>query len=179
MTTPIDVVLDTNVVLDWLVFRDPRVALLDLALRSATLRWCTCAPMLNELAHVLARPPLNTRPVDHPALQIELDTWAHHVDAPGPLPDRPGLQCRDRDDQIFIELALARRAPLLFSRDRALLALARKAARHGLRITTPERWQAEPAPLASAAPAGDRAGLEPHTDATSCVAPHLAAEPAR
>jgi predicted nucleic acid-binding protein len=157
MTAPVDVIIDTNVVLDWLVFRDPRVAHLDQALRSATLRWCTCAPMLQELAHVLARPPLNTRPVDRQALQIQLDTWAHHVDAPGPVPARPGLRCSDTDDQIFIELALARGAPLLFSRDRAVLKLARKAAQVGLRITTPERWQAQPTPPASEAPALVRA----------------------
>ena len=49
------------------------------------------------------------------------------------------LQCRDPDDQMFIDLALAQRARWLLTRDRALLALARPAAAYGLEIAAPRR----------------------------------------
>ena len=40
---PIDAaVLDTNVVLDWLVFRNPRTAPVARALESGAMRWLSC-----------------------------------------------------------------------------------------------------------------------------------------
>ncbi|MFM2065148.1 MAG: hypothetical protein RLZZ584_57 [Pseudomonadota bacterium] len=154
-TMPADLpmaILDTNVVLDWLVFRDPRVAHLDAALRTGRMRWLCCERMLQELDHVLGRAPLASLAPDRAALQREITNHVQLVDAPPALPARPGLRCTDSDDQIFVELALARRVPLLLTRDRALLKLARKAAQHGLHITTPERWLA-PCPAAPAAAA--------------------------
>ncbi|MFT7776961.1 putative toxin-antitoxin system toxin component, PIN family [Roseateles sp.] len=50
------------------------------------------------------------------------------------------LVCRDPDDQKFIDLALAARARWLISRDKAVLALAKRARLRGLAILTPERW---------------------------------------
>jgi predicted nucleic acid-binding protein len=144
-------ILDTNVVLAWLVFRDPRVAPLDAALRAGQLHWLCCTRMLEELDHVLGRAPLAGRAPDRSALQREIEAHVQLVEAPAALPARPGLRCTDRDDQIFIELALAQRAPLLLTRDRALLKLARKAALHGVRVTTPERWAAPPTATAAAA----------------------------
>jgi hypothetical protein len=47
------------------------------------------------------------------------------------------LSCVDPDDQGFIDLALAHRAAWLFTRDRALLDLARRAAPSGCRIAPP------------------------------------------
>jgi predicted nucleic acid-binding protein len=52
------------------------------------------------------------------------------------------LHCRDPDDQMFLDLALAAGARWLVSRDRALLHLRRRAQSHGLAIVTPEQWQA-------------------------------------
>ena len=60
------------------------------------------------------------------------------------------LDCRDPDDQRFVDLAVAQSARYLLTRDRALLALARGARkRFGLLIIQPERLAAsdEPAPL--------------------------------
>ena len=49
-------------------------------------------------------------------------------------------RCRDKDDQKFLEAALAARADVLVTKDRALLDLARRTAR--FRIVTPEEFTA-------------------------------------
>ena len=52
---PCWVVLDTQVVMDWLVFRDPSTAALVSGLESGSLRWLTSQAMQDELEHVLDR----------------------------------------------------------------------------------------------------------------------------
>ena len=54
--SPLDIVLDTNVVLDWLVFNDPAAAVIDTALVSQTIRVLTCAHAIDELERVLSYP---------------------------------------------------------------------------------------------------------------------------
>jgi predicted nucleic acid-binding protein len=49
------VVLDTNVVLDWLLFNDPSVAKLAAAVVGGRVRWLATAAMRDELTHVLGR----------------------------------------------------------------------------------------------------------------------------
>ena len=127
-------VLDTNVVLDLLHFRDAAAAPIHEALRSGRAT-CICnAACRDELAHVLSYPQFKIandeahRILDEYAAlaQICNDTTS------GPLPP-----CRDPDDQKFLELAQAAKADLLVTKDKALLALARKADRLGFRIATP------------------------------------------
>jgi len=50
------------------------------------------------------------------------------------------LRCTDRDDQMFIDLALACGARWLLSRDRAVLKLGKRARLLGLDILTPAVW---------------------------------------
>ena len=64
------------------------------------------------------------------------------VGAASALPAALGLQCSDPDDQKFLDLAHAQGAGWLLSRDRAVLKLARRAARFSLTITVPEGWSA-------------------------------------
>ena len=54
-----------------------------------------------------------------------------------------GLRCRDTDDQVFIDLALAEGARWLLTHDRALLKLSRRASARGLRILRPGDWTAQ------------------------------------
>lgn len=134
------VVLDTQVVLDWLVFRDPGVALLDKALEAGSMRWLTVPAMRAELEQVLWRGVGATRCPDRVAVVDTFDRLSHEVAARQP-PDPP-LRCRDPDDQMFIDLALAARAQWLFTRDRELLRLARPARARGLTVIRPADWQA-------------------------------------
>ncbi len=133
------VVLDTNVVLDWLVFRDPRADKLGEALARGAVRWLSCAAMRAELAHMLASARLDRWSPDASAVLSVHDRLA--VDHPLPA----GLaivrpRCSDPDDQVFLDLALAHCAGWLVTHDRALLRLARRVTRHGLVILPPQRW---------------------------------------
>ncbi len=131
-------VLDTNVVLDWLLFADPRTAALQQAIKQQSLRWISTVAMREELVEVLRRPPLCHRFERGEQILQAFDLYADLIDA---APAAPGnLQCRDGDDQKFINLALAQGAQWLFSRDKALLELRVRALRLGCRILTPAQW---------------------------------------
>jgi putative PIN family toxin of toxin-antitoxin system len=134
------VVVDTNVALDWLVFADPGVQALRRAVEAGDVTWWSCDAVRAELAHMLHHRDLQRWTPDAAALLALHDRITRHAAAPPSA--LPGMRCRDSDDQVFIELALAQRARWLVTRDRALLALARRAAPHGLQIVTPRRWSA-------------------------------------
>ena len=131
-----NVVLDTNVVLDWLVFRDPSCLALDAALRAGRLDWVATGAMREELEQVLTREHIATRLIDPSA---PLAAWAALARVE-PSPPASALRCHDPDDQKFIDLALHLGNTVLLSRDRAVLALARQARLHGVEILTAADW---------------------------------------
>ena len=135
------VVLDTNVVLDWFVFGEAGVEPLASAITSGQLRWWSCRPMHDELAHVLRHGALSQRGADSEHVLTSIEQLHASVELAAPLP-MTRLRCSDPSDQMFIDLALQCGASWLFTRDRALLKLARKAAPRGLTIAAPERWPA-------------------------------------
>jgi putative PIN family toxin of toxin-antitoxin system len=141
--TPVDtpvVVLDTNVVLDWLLFSEPSCRALALQLETGQFAWHTSAPMRVELLSVLLRPQFLAWKPNCEYILSAFDRWAivAPIDFPAPGPSAP--RCRDAHDQKFIDLAYARSARWLFSRDRALLDLAKPARARGLEILTPAHW---------------------------------------
>lgn len=147
------VVIDTQVVMDWLVFEDPSSRILSQAVMESRLNWCTTPKMYAELMHVLGRGVATTW---QPDLAMIADCFEKHACR---LPIEPPsarhlLNCRDSDDQMFLDLAVAIKARWLFSRDRAVLALARRARAHGIGIISPQTWnKREPAEqLDTAAP---------------------------
>jgi putative PIN family toxin of toxin-antitoxin system len=142
----LEAVIDTNVLLDWLVFGDPAVARLSAALRDGTLHWVATEPMLGELRHVLGRPPLSARRADH--LEDAIARFCRLVAAPPAAP--PRMLCSDPEDQMFIDLALHRRSAWLISRDRALLKLRRRAQAYGVQVCLPAAWDACGAPASAA-----------------------------
>jgi predicted nucleic acid-binding protein len=135
------IVLDTNAVLDWLLFRDPSMAPIAAAIASGPVRWIATAAMREEFAHVLGRGLAARRSLDAAGWE---SAWVNHCtfreSAP---PASPGLCCTDPDDQKFVDLALAAGARWLVSRDRAVLKLHRRAAAKGLAIVPPDRWRLE------------------------------------
>ena len=132
------VVLDTNVVLDWLVFKDAQAGPLTEALAAGTLRWLTCRRMRDELERTLAYPALAKWNPDSEHVLTIFDRQG--TAQPDPPPAPLDLRCSDPDDQVFLDLALATRARWLLTHDRALLKLARRAGRSGLHILPPARW---------------------------------------
>jgi putative PIN family toxin of toxin-antitoxin system len=135
----VGVVLDTNVVLDWLVFEDDRVAPLVRAVSAGDLIWHATPAMRDELVRVLRRPALQRW---RPDLGRVLDTYDAHVRPwVGPTLAAASIpRCRDGGDQMFIDLAVLAGARWLVSHDRALLALARRARVFGLAVVTPATW---------------------------------------
>lgn len=145
-------VLDTNVWLDWLVFEDAGVAPLRAAVARGSLELVASARLRDELADVLSRPSLHERvraararraladSAPTPARAIErFDMLVRLIETC----ERCTLHCADSDDQPFLDVAVAAGAHWLLSKDRHLLALARRArARFGLAILPPSRFVA-------------------------------------
>jgi len=131
-------VLDTNVLLDWLVFGNPALLPLAAALAEKRLSWVATEAMREEMAHVLGRGLGDRWTVDDEHWRA---AWVRHAQLlPAPVTALTVPRCSDPDDQKFIELAIAARARWLLTRDRALLKLARRSLAYGVEILTPERW---------------------------------------
>jgi predicted nucleic acid-binding protein len=120
-------VLDTNVVLDLLVFGDAAAQPVRHGLQAGSLRWLATAAMREELARVLAYPKLAPRVAFHrgnaDAVLQDFDRHAELVAAP----DKASVTCGDPDDQKFIDLAVAHRCPLV-SKDFEVLRMKKRLA---------------------------------------------------
>ena len=141
-STAREIVIDTNVVLDWLAFGHPLGPALGGALGVGRWRWIATRAMRDELAHVIVRPALARWSIDADRLWDVWDARATEHEPPALLGVHERLTCTDPDDQKFIDLAVARRADTLLTRDRAVLKLASRARRLGVLIATPEAWLA-------------------------------------
>jgi putative PIN family toxin of toxin-antitoxin system len=133
------IVIDTNVCLDLFVFEDPRWAPLLQALSSGRVKAVTRADCRDEYLFVLNYPHLPLDDASRPVAAARFDALIEVV-----APDSRALRlpvCTDRDDQKFLEIARDAHAAVLVTKDKALLKLARRAARENLfRIMTPEAW---------------------------------------
>ena len=129
LSFPLPVVLDTNVVLDLLVYDDPVTRPLAEALAQGQLMAWADETTLLELERVLTLP---TFKLDAPR-QREIYTRYQRlvrvapVASSEPVPELP--RCRDRDDQKFLLLTARAGAAWLVSKDKRVLSLAD---RHGL-----------------------------------------------
>jgi len=130
-------VLDTQVVLDWLVFRDPTALPIGRAIECGSLHWLATQPMLAEIERVLDRGVGAAWLPDRPAIR---DT-CRCVGLQAEVSAFPTVRCADPDDQIFIDLALAAGARWLFTRDNALLRLAPRAHARGVSVVRPADWK--------------------------------------
>lgn len=140
------VVLDTNIALDLFVFDDPATAPLRHALDAGRCRWLGTAAMRDELRRVLDYPHIARRRQARalPAADV-IDAFDRYVQIVADAPRAPYV-CKDADDQKFIDLSVAHQATLA-SKDAAVLCMARRLARLGVRVC--RDW----APAAEVAPA--------------------------
>ena len=131
MNRPV-VVLDTNIVLDVLVFNDAASAPLKQALEARELDWLATPPMRDELARVLAYPQiiprLNFYELTAEDVLTAFDQHAHLVE----VAPKAAVTCSDADDQKFIDLAVAHQA-LLLSKDQHLLSMQKRLLAQGIR----------------------------------------------
>ncbi len=129
------IVLDTNIVLDLLVFQDPLTQPLRDALQAGQLRWIATPAMRDELERVLAYPQIAKRlafyELTADAVLAARDALVQPVDV---APKAP-VTCKDPDDQRFIDLAVAHRC-LVLSKDHAVLCMAKRLLAHGASART-------------------------------------------
>jgi len=138
-------VIDTNVVLDLLLFRDGRCATLADALAANRIRAVTDAACFYEWPDVLARPLLSVEADRRAGLIAAYEALTERLaaadaddasDAAAQLP-----RCKDPDDQKFLELALRADARWLVTKDKLLLKLDRRLRKTGrFRVLTPQLW---------------------------------------
>lgn len=133
------IVIDTNVLLDLFVFRDPRWTELLGAIESGEVQAITRADCRDEYLAVLRYPHLPLDEAGRAKAAARFDALLRLV-----APDARHVRlpvCTDRDDQKFMELARDAGAAVLITKDKALLKLGRRTAREGLfRIMLPEAW---------------------------------------
>jgi len=143
MTTAIPrAVLDTNVCLDLLLFDDPDTAALRTALQSNAVVAIGNRDCRDEWQRVLQYPQLRLDDAQRESLCERYDALVMLLPDDERAPAEFRLpRCADADDQKFLQLAQAGRARWLLSRDRDLLALARRVRRGGFfEIVTPRSW---------------------------------------
>jgi putative PIN family toxin of toxin-antitoxin system len=132
LSFPLPVVLDTNVVLDLLVFDDPTTRPLAEALAQGTLIAWADEETLRELRQVLTLPIFKLDEARQRDVYARYERLVRQTStaAPGSVPELP--RCRDRDDQKFLLLTAHAGAAWLVSKDKRVLSLAD---RHGLPFT--------------------------------------------
>lgn len=118
------VVLDTNVVVSALVFRDGRLAWLRAAWSEGRIVPVVSRDTVAELVRVLAYPKFG---LDEDETKAALAHYMEHAEAlDRPKPARRLPLCRDPADRMFLQLAYAARADALVTGDADLIALAGK-----------------------------------------------------
>lgn len=149
LTAP-EAVIDTQSLLDWLYFHDPVCAQWETARQAGHWRGVASAAMRAELAHVLGRMFLPHSSAERNA-QVLADFDARIIVVEAPEAGSVGApRCRDRDDQKFIELAVARRVRWLVSRDKMVLKLKNRIhAQTEVTILNATAWNAVLMPLTS------------------------------
>ena len=138
--TPIKLVLDTNIVIDWLVFKDVRMNVLREATQDRRITLITHPPALDELRRVLTYAQFKL----DAARQCEVFGAYQAQAVVATLPGGFSLdhlmlpaefpRCRDRDDEHFLALAYHAGADALASKDKALLRLRKRAGKFGMKI---------------------------------------------
>ena len=115
-------VLDTNIVLDLFVFKDPAATPLRQLIETKEIRWIATTAMRDELERVLSYPHILPRLAFHQLTPSKvLAQFDQHIQIK-PAAPRATAICKDPDDQPFIDLAVAHHA-LLLSKDNAVLCM--------------------------------------------------------
>ena len=126
---PRPVVLDTNVVLDMLIFDDPHIPPIRELVAEGKLRWIADQAQRIELERVLQYSQIAPR-VAYYGKTVEgvlaaFDAAVEYV----PEAQKIRFTCTDPDDQHFLDLASAHQA-MLVSKDKAVLKLRKRVAQY-------------------------------------------------
>ena len=137
-------ILDTNIWLDWFVFvHEPEtpMALLKSTMTQQGTTILMTQAMWDEWVDVLGRPQFKVEPERQAGILAQTRALIEWMEAtPTPI---ERIRCSDKDDQMFIDTALALKVDCLISKDRHLLRLRARAKKQGVAIVTPEQWVAQ------------------------------------
>ncbi len=140
LTTRLKLILDTNIVLDWLVFNEPALQSLNDAVQKSDVLLYRHPTTLDELRRVLNYPVLRLDTNRQSTVLTQYRSLTQGIPTPPDFSPQnlltpPGFpRCRDADDQLFVALALHSRVDALVSRDREVLAMRKRAAKYGVSI---------------------------------------------
>jgi putative PIN family toxin of toxin-antitoxin system len=126
-------VLDTNVILDLLVFQDPAAEVVRMALDAKLVDAVRSEASMLELIDVIQRPTFRLNQEEQ---SIILQAWesSTRLLENGAIEPAP-FTCRDQDDQVFLDIAYSLRPALLLSKDLRVLELQAIAKHHGVEIS--------------------------------------------
>jgi putative PIN family toxin of toxin-antitoxin system len=119
------IVIDTNIVLDLLVFNDAAALPLKAALAAGTVDWLATQPMRDELERVLAYPQIVPRLAFYQLVAADVLAGFNHSARLVGVAPKASLRCSDADDQKFIDLAVTHKA-LLLSKDKAIVSMKKR-----------------------------------------------------
>ncbi len=128
------VVLDTNILLDVLVFDDSRAHPLRVALTASELDAVATEKTLAEFLDVIGRQQFSLSPEKQQEIIAQWRTWSRLINDEE-ITVAP-WKCKDRDDQIFINLAYTLKPSVLISKDKMVLKIAKRAEKEGVVITS-------------------------------------------
>jgi putative PIN family toxin of toxin-antitoxin system len=137
-------VLDTNVILDLLVFKDPSTEPIRLMLDAKIVDAVRSEASMLELVDVIQRPIFKLSQQEQ---EMILQAWegVTRLLENTAIESAPFI-CRDLDDQIFLDMAYSIRPAVLFSKDLRVLELRVSAKGHGVEITNQYDYLQAPSP---------------------------------
>lgn len=130
-------ILDTNIWLDWLVFSHDAMPSLKAMQLAHEIDIIYTDEMAEELADVLSREHFKLSLEQQNTAMSAMRDAAREVERRAPT--QP-IRCKDKDDQVFIDTALAYQVDFLLSKDNHLLALKNRAAKQLVRIASLDDW---------------------------------------
>ena len=137
-------VLDTNIALDWLVFIDGGMLHLPNAIESKAITLLSTPATLAELERVLNYKNFALSAATQ-AEKLARYTAICQPYSGGTRPlgyDKTIPRCRDRDDQIFLDLAVNAQATVLASKDARVLATRGRMKALGVEVMAPVAFEA-------------------------------------
>ena len=129
-----NLILDTNVLLDILVFDDERAHPLRAALENSLFKAVATPKTIEEFVDVISRAQFNLSEEQQLAVLDQWKQWSSLVDDASLL--TAPWKCKDRDDQVFINLAFTLKPSTLISKDKQVLKIAKRAQKEGILITS-------------------------------------------
>ena len=127
------VVIDTNVALDMLVYKDKDVEGLKAALQGAVIEWIATDVMRQELSRVLMYPHINARLASAGLSTVDVMSYFDALVVLKDVAPKSPYTCKDPDDQMFIDLASTHRATLV-SKDKCVLTMRNRLSRLGVGV---------------------------------------------